>query len=168
MSIFYSLTLLTVTQETSPSDEQHAAIYLSRRDYFLEIMTNGQLWSNPCFPGHVIMGKTRVKIVVTGSFPRNLLTLFWELIPFFQSILPAFSQEDPEIVSAEVSLTGGSPLSWVQGCALSLGLQSLGAAGVPGGCALSVPVSAKDWSLPGDPGTWGAESSVTPGHLSSL
>lgn len=44
------------------------------RDYFLEIMTNGQLWSNPCFPGHVITGKTRVKIMVTGSFPRDLLT----------------------------------------------------------------------------------------------
>lgn len=83
-----------------------------------------------------------------------------------RSVLPPLFQEDPGTVSAEASNTGGSPSSWVLGCALSLGLQSLGAAAALGGGALLCqrhgPGSARD------PGSWVAVPSITPGHLSRL
>ena len=81
-----------------------------------------------------------------------------------RSVLPPLFQEDPRTVTTEASNTGGSPSSWVLGCALSPGLQSLGAAAaLAGGGACSA--SATD---PGDPGSWVAMPYITPGHLSRL
>lgn len=137
------------------------------RDYFLEIMTNGQLWSNPCFPGHVITGKTRVKIMVTGSFPRDLLTptilgthsLLEVSFPHSFKRTPGRSPLRPAILGAPLPLGSWAVLChW--GCRAWELLPPWGGGALL--CQRHGPGSARD------PGSWVAVPSITPGHLSRL